>query len=163
MKAILSPARGKDVCRRPILRRTENAERRIVICSQRRGIRAQADGAGGKRISQEEFTEKAWLAIVSAPAIAKRYSQQVVETEHMFKFLLEEPNGLARRIVSKAGSNASRLLDKTEAFIKQQPKVSGDSAQVNTSRPYLLEHWRLASIGMMLAMHRHEEAYKFLI
>lgn len=48
----------------------------------------------------------------------------------MFKVLLEEPNGLARRIVSKAGSNASRLLDKTEAFINQQPRVSGDSAQV---------------------------------
>lgn len=67
---------------------------------------------------------------MSAPAMAKRYSQQVVETEHMFKVLLEEPNGLARRIVSKAGSNASRLLDKTEDFIKQQPRVSGDSAQV---------------------------------
>ena len=62
--------------------------------------------------------------------MAKRHSNQIVETEHMFKVLLEEPNGLARRIVSKAGSNASRLLDKTEAFIKQQGRTSGDSAQV---------------------------------
>lgn len=98
--------------------------------SQKRGVRAQAEGAAGKRISQGEFTEKAWQAVVSAPAMANRHSNQIVETEHMFKVLLEEPNGLARRIVSKAGSNASRLLDKTEAFIKQQGRTSGDSAQV---------------------------------
>ena len=53
----------------------------------------------------------------------------------MFKVLLEEPNGLARRIVSKAGSNASRLLDKTEAFLKQQGRTSGDSAQVDSFPP----------------------------
>ena len=105
------------------------------MCSQRREVRAQAEGAGGKRISQEEFTEKAWQAIVSAPAMANRHSNQIVETEHMFKVLLEEPNGLARRIVSKAGSNASRLLDKTEAFIKQQGRTSGDSAQVDLPSP----------------------------
>lgn len=85
---------------------------------------------GGKRISQKEFTEKAWLAIVAAPDIAKQYSQQVVETEHLFKCLLEQPNGMARRIVSKAGSDPSRLLDKTDAWIKKQPRVSGDYGQV---------------------------------
>ena len=67
---------------------------------------------------------------MSAPAMAKQYSQQIVETEHMLKVLLEESNGLARRIVSKAGSSASRLLDKTEDFIRKQPRTSGDSAQV---------------------------------
>ena len=53
-----------------------------------------------------------------------------MEVEHLFKGLLEQPNGLARRIVSKAGSDPSRLLDKTEAFIRQQPRVTGDSGQV---------------------------------
>lgn len=38
--------------------------------------------------------------------------------------------GLARRIVSKAGSEATALLDLTDKYIRQQPKVSGDSAQV---------------------------------
>ena len=41
------------------------------------------------------------------------------------KGLLEQPNGLARRIISKGGSDASRLLDKTEAFIRKQPRVTG--------------------------------------
>jgi len=46
---------------------------------------AAADSGSGKRISQKEFTEKAWQAVVSAPETAKNYSQQIVETEHMFK------------------------------------------------------------------------------
>ncbi len=56
---------------------------------------------------------------------------QIVETEHLFKALLEQPNGLARRILSKAGSNATDMLDKTDAYIRSQPRVSGDAAQVH--------------------------------
>jgi hypothetical protein len=71
---------------------------------------AQAPGqGGGKRISQNDFTEKAWEAIISAPEIARNYSQQIVETEHLFKALLEQPNGLARRIMSKAGANPTQV------------------------------------------------------
>ena len=91
--------------------------------------RAAAGTGGGKKITQQEFTDKAWQAIVAAPEIATEYQQQIVETEHLFKALLEQPNGLARRIISKAGSDATRLLDKTDAFIRRQPRVSGDTAQ----------------------------------
>ena len=45
------------------------------------------------------------------------------------KALLEQPNGLARRIIAKAGSNPSMLLERTEDFIRQQPKVSGSADQ----------------------------------
>ena len=72
-----------------------------------------------------QFTEKAWQAIVAAPEIAKEYQQQIVETEHLMKALLEQPNGLARRVLAKAGSEPSRLLDKTDAFIRKQPTVRG--------------------------------------
>lgn len=68
-------------------------------------------------------------AITAAPDIAKQYSQQIVETEHLLKALLEQPNGLARKIVSKAEGNPTALLDATEAFIRRQPRVSGDSSQ----------------------------------
>jgi len=90
---------------------------------------SSAGGGGGKRITQNEFTEKAWQAIVAAPEIATEYGQQIVETEHLFKALLEQPNGLARRIVSKAGGDPTRLLEKTDAYIRRQPRVSGDTAQ----------------------------------
>ena len=57
-----------------------------------------------------------------------------METEHLFKCLLEQPNGLARRILAKAGSNPTGLLDKTEDFIRRQPRVTGDSQQVRAPR-----------------------------
>ena len=54
-------------------------------------------------------------AVTAAPEIAKQYSQQIVETEHLLKALLEQPNGLARKIISKADGNPTALLDATEA------------------------------------------------
>ena len=71
---------------------------------------------------------------------------QIVETEHLFKALLEQPNGLARRILSKAGSNATDLLDKTDAYIRSQPRVSGESAQVWISCRVLCEKRRSARV-----------------
>jgi ATP-dependent Clp protease ATP-binding subunit ClpB len=96
-------------------------------------IYAAQPSGGGKRINQGDFTEKAWEAIVNSPELAKKSMQQIVETEHLLKSLLEQPNGLARRIVQKAGSDPSRLLERTDAFIKKQPRVSGsDAGQVIT-------------------------------
>ena len=90
-----------------------------------------ASGAGGgKRISQNEFTEKAWQAVVAAPDVAKAASNQIVETEHLLKAMLEQPNGLARRCVAAAGGDPSLLLERVDAYIKRQPRVSGDSGQV---------------------------------
>ncbi|WIA37072.1 hypothetical protein OEZ86_014046 [Tetradesmus obliquus] len=104
-----------------------SVQRRSIITRAAAG--AAGNGSGGKRITQQEFTEKAWQAVVAAPDIATEYQQQIVESEHLLKALLEQPNGLARRIISKAGSDPTRLLDKTDAFIRRQPRVSGDTAQ----------------------------------
>jgi ATP-dependent Clp protease ATP-binding subunit ClpB len=93
-------------------------------------MHASTPGGGGKRISQDEFTDKAWQAVVAAPDAAKAASQQVVETEHLLKALLEQPNGLARRVVSVAGGNPTELLERVDAHIARQPRVSGDSSQV---------------------------------
>jgi len=48
--------------------------------SSRRSFAARAaasSNGSGKRITQAEFTDKAWQAIVAAPEIATEYSQQV--------------------------------------------------------------------------------------
>jgi ATP-dependent Clp protease ATP-binding subunit ClpB len=97
----------------------------------RPSFRTYASGnSSGKRITQQDYTEKAWEAIVAAPEIARSNSHQIVETEHLLKALLEQPNGLARRILSKSGLNPTRVLEKTDAFVKKQPKVSGNYEQV---------------------------------
>nr|CAD1822630.1 unnamed protein product [Ananas comosus var. bracteatus] len=89
-------------------------------------VRCEAPRDG--RITQQEFTEMAWQGIVSSPEVAKESKHQIVETEHLMKSLLEQKNGLARRIFSKAGVDNTKLLDATERFIQRQPKVLGESA-----------------------------------
>jgi ATP-dependent Clp protease ATP-binding subunit ClpB len=75
------------------------------------------------QVSQQEFTEMAWQAIVSSPEVAKENKHQIVETEHLMKALLEQKNGLARRIFSKIGIDNTRLLEATDKHIQRQPKV----------------------------------------
>ncbi|UZQ52844.1 ATP-dependent chaperone ClpB [Trichothermofontia sichuanensis B231] len=93
-----------------------------------------------------QFTEKAWEAIVRTPDIVKQAQQQKIETEHLFKALLEQ-EGLATSIFNKAEVNVQRLRDYTEQFINSQPKVSGSSTSVylGQSLDILLdraEQWR---------------------
>lgn len=76
------------------------------------------------QITHTEFTEMAWQTIVASPEVAKENKHQIVETEHLMKALLEQKNGLARRIFSKLGVDNTRLLEATDKFIKRQPKVT---------------------------------------
>lgn len=75
------------------------------------------------QIAQADFTEMAWQGVVASPEVAKESKQQIVETEHLMKALLEQRNGLARRIFAKAGVDNTSLLQATERFIQRQPKV----------------------------------------
>ncbi|KAK4409841.1 Chaperone protein ClpB3, chloroplastic [Sesamum angolense] len=93
-----------------------------------RSFRIRCEAAAGGRITQTEFTEMAWQAIVASPEVAKENKHQIVETEHLMKALLEQKNGLARRIFSKAGVDNTRLLEATDKYIQRQPKVIGESA-----------------------------------
>ncbi|CAL5388183.1 unnamed protein product [Camellia sinensis] len=86
------------------------------------------DVFGKQSITQQEFTDMAWQSIVSSPEVAKDNKHQIVETEHLMKALLEQNNGLARRIFSKVGVDNTRLLEATDKFIQCQPKVLGESA-----------------------------------
>lgn len=65
----------------------------------------------------------AWEGIVEAVNAAQTSKQQVVETEHLMKALLEQKDGLARRIFTKAGIDNTSVLQATDDFISQQPKA----------------------------------------
>lgn len=70
----------------------------------------------------------AWQAIVASPDVARESKQQIVETEHLMKALLEQRNGLARRIFAKASVDNTSLLQATDRFIQRQPKVMGETS-----------------------------------
>ncbi|NP_001234143.2 heat shock protein [Solanum lycopersicum] len=101
--------------------------RKTEKLSQGSRLTVRCDASNG-RITQQDFTEMAWQAIVASPEIAKENKHQIVETEHLMKALLEQKNGLARRIFSKTGVDNTRLLEATDKFIRQQPKVIGETA-----------------------------------
>jgi len=80
-----------------------------------------------------QFTEKAWEAIVRIPEIVKQGQQQQIESEHLMKALLEQ-EGLASSIFTKANIPVQRLRDRTDEFIQRQPKLSIPSASVYLGR-----------------------------
>lgn len=89
----------------------------------------------------QQFTEKAREAIfVKTPDIAKQYSQQQIETEHLMKALLEQ-EGLASSIFNKANISVPRLRDRVEDFIRRQPRIGnpGDSIYLGRSLDSLLD------------------------
>ncbi|MBW4681862.1 MAG: ATP-dependent chaperone ClpB [Microcoleus vaginatus WJT46-NPBG5] len=80
-----------------------------------------------------QFTEKAWEAIVRTPDIAKAAQQQQLESEHLMKALLEQ-EGLVSSVLSKLGINVQRLSDRTDEFINRQPKISGGGSSIYLGR-----------------------------
>ncbi|XP_057477537.1 chaperone protein ClpB3, mitochondrial-like [Actinidia eriantha] len=97
--------------------------------------RSYSTAANSQQINDSEFTEMAWEGVVGALDAAQASKQQVVESEHLMKALLEQKDGLARRIFSKAGLDNTTVLQATDDFISKQPKVGGD-----TSGPRLGPH-----------------------
>ena len=77
----------------------------------------------------DRFTEKAWEAISRTPDIAKAAQQQKLESEHLFKSLLEQ-EGLASSILNRAGASVPKIRDRIEAFITKQPKISGSGSSI---------------------------------
>jgi ATP-dependent Clp protease ATP-binding subunit ClpB len=71
----------------------------------------------------ELFTEKAWAAVVAAQQLAQQKRQQQMESEHLFAALIAQ-EGLASRILEKAGVNVGSLSQKIDGFIAGQPSLS---------------------------------------
>ncbi|MEY3964004.1 MAG: ATP-dependent chaperone ClpB [Cyanobacteriota bacterium] len=71
----------------------------------------------------ELFTEKAWAAVVAAQQLAQQRRQQQMECEHLFAALLAQ-QGLAGRILEKAGVDLGTLSQRVDAFIAGQPSLN---------------------------------------
>jgi ATP-dependent Clp protease ATP-binding subunit ClpB len=83
--------------------------------------------------NSNQFTEKAWDAIVRTQDIAKQAQHQQIESEHLLKTLLEQ-DGLAHSVFSKLGVNGQQVQAYTEDFIRKQPKVSNTDGNVYWGR-----------------------------
>jgi len=81
-----------------------------------------------------QFTEKAWEAIVRTTDIAKQAQHQQIEPEHLMLALVEQPEGLTTSVLNKLGVNVQRVRDYTEDYIRRQPKVTGAGSSVYLGR-----------------------------
>ncbi len=83
----------------------------------------------------EQFTEKAWAAIVSAQQIAQTSRHQQLETEHLLLALLQQ-NGLAGRILKKSGVDPATIQASVEAHLKRQPSMGSPPESVFLGRGF---------------------------
>ena len=67
----------------------------------------------------ELFTEKAWGAVVAAQQLAQQRRQQQMESEHLLAALLAQ-QGLASRVLEKAGVDVGNLNQRVESFIAKR-------------------------------------------
>ena len=77
----------------------------------------------------EQFTEKAWGAIVAAQQLAQTHCHQQLESEHLLTALLLQ-NGLASRILEKAGVSPPGLETEVNQHLKQLPALGNRPASV---------------------------------
>ena len=73
------------------------------------------------------FTEKARDALAGSQALAARMNHQQIDLEHVLVGLLDQPTGLAKAILTKAGVPADALTIQLQRDLEKRPKVSGQS------------------------------------
>ena len=83
----------------------------------------------------EQFTEKAWAAIVAAQQIAQTSRHQQLETEHLLLALLQQ-DGLAGRVLKKAGIDPATLQNAVDAHLKRQPNMGSPPESVFLGRGF---------------------------
>ena len=81
----------------------------------------------------EQFTEKAWAAIVEAQNLAQSSRHQHLESEHMLLALLQQ-NGLAGRILTRSGVDTNRFQSTVESHLKRQPSLGSPPDSVFLGR-----------------------------
>ncbi len=71
----------------------------------------------------EKYTERARGFVQSAQSLATREGNQQFMPEHLLKVLLDDPEGLASGLISKAGGDAREALTQTELALAKLPNV----------------------------------------
>ncbi|WP_333714843.1 ATP-dependent chaperone ClpB [Yoonia sp.] len=78
----------------------------------------------------DKFTERSRGFIQAAQTIAMRESHQRLAPEHLLKALMDDEEGLASNLITRAGGNVQAVRMNVDATLTKLPKVSGDAAQV---------------------------------
>jgi ATP-dependent Clp protease ATP-binding subunit ClpB len=83
------------------------------------------------------FTEKLQDGVRAAQTIARRYSSQQVESEHVLAALLQQEGGLAASLFAKAGVQVNALRGRLDQELDRLPKVTGGTGGGAMDQIYL--------------------------
>ncbi len=77
-----------------------------------------------------KFTERARGFVQAAQTIAMREGHQRLTPEHILKALMDDDQGLASNLISRAGGDPARVVEALDVAMSKIPQVSGDAGQV---------------------------------
>ncbi len=80
-------------------------------------------------MDMNKFTQKSQEALAEAQAAAIRFGHQQIDVEHLLLALVSQENGLASRLLDRAGVKAQNYVQALEGEIGKLPKISGPGAQ----------------------------------
>ena len=75
------------------------------------------------------LTQKSQEALRDAQTKALRFGHQEVDGEHLLLALLDQPEGIAPRLLSQTGADPGRLRKELEAELSRRPRVTGPGVQ----------------------------------
>ncbi|MFV1874847.1 ATP-dependent chaperone ClpB [Nioella sp.] len=78
----------------------------------------------------EKFTDRARGFLQAAQTIAQREDHQKLVPEHLLKALLDDDQGMASNLITRAGGNARRVAESVDLSLSKLPKVTGGSGQL---------------------------------
>ncbi len=77
-----------------------------------------------------KFTERARGFVQAAQTIAMRENHQRLSPEHILKALLDDDQGLAANLISRAGGAPARVAEALETAVGKIPQVNGSDGQI---------------------------------
>ena len=85
----------------------------------------------------DNLTQKVQEALKAAQQEAARRNHQAIDSPHVLAALLAQEDGLAPRIVEKAGASAADLRAKAEDLLARIPSVSGPGSATEQGKVYV--------------------------
>ncbi|WP_158965945.1 ATP-dependent chaperone ClpB [Chachezhania sediminis] len=95
-----------------------------------------------------KFTERARGFVQAAQTIAIRENHQRLAPEHLLKALMDDEQGLASNLITRAGGQPAQVVEALDVAMTKIPRVSGDSSQIymdTTTAKVLDEAEKIAS------------------
>ena len=77
----------------------------------------------------EKFTERSRGFLQAAQTIAVRENHQRLTPDHVLKALMDDEQGLAANLITRAGGDAARVVEANDLALSKMARISGDAGQ----------------------------------